>query len=397
LIGGPLQQIGSENVEMQSTPKPKQTPSKRILACVEVFENKLANYNSSVYRGNTPLKEPRGNTPLKESNRTPARPDIPWPPIAPELEANMPADNPDDSGIAQQDFVSLASVDLDQAVDAAGIDVQFDPEPAPEAEEELEPYDDAESRISPLPSEVHEPEVAQDFPVYAAQEAKRPKQAPKAVAKSAVPSRLKIGAPAAAKNEPTRILAPEVKKAMAKPKAVVRKPSPGPAKAAKDKENRPVRVASPGPRDTPRKGPSMAVASPRRSLQKSPAVVKKQEPPQFVLTPIDALLMEENYDITDKENSDDDEDLDRSKKFVPTWARGWASRVKAQADMDPDAVFGPIPQCSLDRIFRDPASAAARKNRAWRPRGSSNDWRGDKLRQEEIDSYRSRMGHTRKP
>merc|ERR1712118_48852 len=48
-------------------------------------------------------------------------------------------------------------------------------------------------------------------------------------------------------------------------------------------------------------------------------------------------------------------------------------RVKAQGDLDPDTVFGPIPQCSLERIFRDPASVAARANRAWRPRGSSND------------------------
>jgi len=136
-----------------------------------------------------------------------------------------------------------------------------------------------------------------------------------------------------------------------------------PLREKKDKENRPGRVPSAVPRDTPRKGPPMSEFSPR----KAPPVAKR-EPSPFVLEPIGALLMEENYDITDKENSDDDEDLDRSKKLVPNWVRGWPSRVKAQGDLDPDAIFGPIPQCSLERIFRDPASVAARANRAWRPR-----------------------------
>ena len=35
---------------------------------------------------------------------------------------------------------------------------------------------------------------------------------------------------------------------------------------------------------------------------------------------------------------------DRSGKFVPSWVRGWQSRVKAQAEVDPDTVFGPIPR-----------------------------------------------------
>ena len=115
-----------------------------------------------------------------------------------------------------------------------------------------------------------------------------------------------------------------------------------------------------------------------------------------MLSTIAPLSMDDNYDLTDKEGSDDDEDMDRSGKFVPSWVRGWQSRVKAQAEVDPDTVFGPIPRCDLSTIFGDDKSLLARKNRAWRPRGSSNDWEGDKLRTREVDAYKEQMRQTRR-
>merc|ERR1719465_17754 len=72
--------------------------------------------------------------------------------------------------------------------------------------------------------------------------------------------------------------APEPKRACTQP---MRKASP--SREKKDKENRPARVPSAVPRDTPRKGPPMSGLSPR----KAPAA--KREPSPFVLEPIGAL------------------------------------------------------------------------------------------------------------
>jgi len=372
--------------ERRATPS-RATPSKRILERMEVFESASLKYQTSVFRGNTPLKKTDGatGTPQREA------PGDGGQEVEPISLAGVAVDlRSPDRGAREED----AEVRSDASGDAqAALTVAHDPVAPP-----------SPACIPPVPDEAaNVQEVVPEFQVHTAKE-KGPHLFSKAVrppasSKLAVSSdRLMRGVPVtglARKLEAPASGLPDAKKPAPRPKAVpsagLRKPSPLASSRAPGKENQEnVRAPSPASRmPSPR---STAVHSSPRPRAPAP----RKEPPRFVLSTIAPLSMDDNYDLTDKEGSDDDEDMDRSGKFVPSWVRGWQSRVKAQAEVDPDTVFGPIPRCDLSTIFGDDKSLLARKNRAWRPRGSSNDWEGDKLRTREVDAYKEQMRQTRR-
>jgi len=108
--------------------------------------------------------------------------------------------------------------------------------------------------------------------------------------------------------------------------------------------------------------------------------------------------LDDNYEISEPEDSDGDQDDDarRTQKHVPKWCATFLADMQSQADIDPDTIFGRVPHCNMDEIFTDDLySQAVGKNRPKRARGSSGDWKRDRLTRTEIQDYKSRMGHRR--
>eukprot|EP00439_Symbiodinium_sp_Y106_P076853 s1733_g15.t3 len=112
---------------------------------------------------------------------------------------------------------------------------------------------------------------------------------------------------------------------------------------------------------------------------------------------------EENYEISEKgSNSEAEEEPDRSHKRTPDWSLKFLELLETQADIDADTIFGSrVPRCDLEEIFTDRdylRYAADRPVR--RRRGSSGEWRRDRLSRAEIcmaladASTRSRPGST---
>jgi len=107
---------------------------------------------------------------------------------------------------------------------------------------------------------------------------------------------------------------------------------------------------------------------------------------------------EDNYEISEKGGDSDAEENDdhRLHKHIPAWCDSYVKQLKLQEDMDPDTIFGPrVPPCNLEEIFSDELYAAVGKNRPKRARGSSGDWKRDRLQKEDVTKYKSRMGHVR--
>eukprot|EP00929_Paragymnodinium_shiwhaense_P020658 TRINITY_DN13698_c0_g1_i1.p1 TRINITY_DN13698_c0_g1~~TRINITY_DN13698_c0_g1_i1.p1 ORF type:complete len:788 (-),score=199.03 TRINITY_DN13698_c0_g1_i1:157-2520(-) len=107
---------------------------------------------------------------------------------------------------------------------------------------------------------------------------------------------------------------------------------------------------------------------------------------------------EDNYEISEKggdSDAEDNEDL-RARKPVPAWCESFLQQLKSQEDVDPDTIFGPrVPPCVLEDIFSDELYVAVGKKRPKRARGSSGDWNKDRLQRDDVDKYKSRMGHVR--
>lgn len=110
-------------------------------------------------------------------------------------------------------------------------------------------------------------------------------------------------------------------------------------------------------------------------------------------------LAEDNYEISEHGGDSDGEESqskDRSHKHVPKWCESYLEELQRQSDVDPDTIFGnKVPQCVLEDIFTNDLYRQVGKNRPKRARGSSGDWRKDKLAQCEVDHYKNRMGHKR--
>lgn len=110
-------------------------------------------------------------------------------------------------------------------------------------------------------------------------------------------------------------------------------------------------------------------------------------------------LAEDNYEISEQGDASDGEDggaKDRSHKHVPKWCGSFLEELKRQCDIDPDTIWGDkVAQCNLEEIFPNELYRQAGKGRPKRARGSSGDWRKDRLRKDEISAYKTRMGHIR--
>ncbi|CAJ1339026.1 unnamed protein product [Effrenium voratum] len=108
---------------------------------------------------------------------------------------------------------------------------------------------------------------------------------------------------------------------------------------------------------------------------------------------------EDSYDISeygDSEGEDASErDRMRQKKTVPKWCETYLVDMQKQGDIDPDTIFGKVPRCVMDDVFPESLYQQVGKKRPGRRRGSSADWRRDRLTRSEIRSYKHRMGQQR--
>jgi len=104
----------------------------------------------------------------------------------------------------------------------------------------------------------------------------------------------------------------------------------------------------------------------------------------------------ENYEISEKDENSDAEEPDRTGKYIPSWSQTYLQKLKDQADIDPDTIFGCcVPAVNLDVIFEDEDYRRVRKGRPVKKRGSSGNWTRDRLSRAEVDAYKSKMRQTR--
>lgn len=208
-----------------------------------------------------------------------------------------------------------------------------------------------------------------------------------------VPVASKVSAPAASSQAST--LAPPVAASPEKPHPRVvaaspEKPHPGVSKtvvakpAAKQKANK---LQGPAEGQRPAKKPRPPVPS----FSAPPLIEPWQALRQ---TPLSPKRDEDNYEISDKdENSDEENEPDRSHKHVPKWCSNYLQLLAAQSSTDPDSIFGSkVPSCDLKIIFSDETYKRFGRERPQRRRGSSANWKKDRLRPQEISEYKEKMG-----
>lgn len=112
---------------------------------------------------------------------------------------------------------------------------------------------------------------------------------------------------------------------------------------------------------------------------------------QVALPPADPA---DNYELSEKGEDSEAEEPDRGGKHVPAWSLNFLSLIEKQADTDPDTIFGcRVPACDLEAIFRDADYTRCQRDRPRRRRGSSGEWRRDRLSQKEVAEYKRKMGH----
>lgn len=125
--------------------------------------------------------------------------------------------------------------------------------------------------------------------------------------------------------------------------------------------------------------------------------------PLWQLVPLSPKKLEDNYEISDKEETDDEAEErpepDRSKKHKPAWCaeKSVEELCAAQGACDPDSIFGfRVPKCDLEEIFPDVVYKKQKKLQPRRRRGSSALWYRDRLSRSEIINYRDKMGQVRR-
>jgi len=109
---------------------------------------------------------------------------------------------------------------------------------------------------------------------------------------------------------------------------------------------------------------------------------------------------EDNYALSDYDGDSEGEyaaerEKMRSKKTIPKWCEKYLQLMQRQYDIDPDTIFGKVPRCVLDDMFPDVLYQQVRQKRPARRRGSSGDWRRDRLTRHEIRAYKQRTGQKR--
>lgn len=170
----------------------------------------------------------------------------------------------------------------------------------------------------------------------------------------------------------------------------------------------PARAASPAmvaPGGSPATSPVRMRPEPGSARAKRPPVPSfKKQPPappepwqlvrQIKLPPKDAS---ENYELSDKGSDSEAEEPDRTQKFTPAWSENYLEMLDSQVDIDADSIFGTrVPHCDLELIFSDKDYLKYRTERPRRKRGSSGEWRRDRLSRAEISEYKRKMGHHRR-
>ena len=151
-------------------------------------------------------------------------------------------------------------------------------------------------------------------------------------------------------------------------------------------------VLEPVSRDEPR--PPASTFVPRYT----PAPVPVEIVTETLVPLMDPPLPEDQYEMTEWEDSDVEEDEDmkerkRMSKRIPTWCIGWIETAKTQTTIDPDTVFGMrLPRCDLEVLFGQTNNAYMKARRG--KRGSSGEWGMDEITRRELEEYRAIMGHT---
>ena len=120
----------------------------------------------------------------------------------------------------------------------------------------------------------------------------------------------------------------------------------------------------------------------------------ENRPPRLLLIP--PPRPDDNYELSEKGTDSEGEEVAekrRATKKIPGWVKGWREKALAQATVDPESIFGiSLPSCDLSIIFTERDYACMKSQRPKRSRGSSGNWRLDKLTQKEVDDYRNKCG-----
>lgn len=136
---------------------------------------------------------------------------------------------------------------------------------------------------------------------------------------------------------------------------------------------------------------SALLAHAQQQLHGAPQKVNAPQP-QHAAAP----TCEDNYEMSDREGSDDESDSEEEnapRKRVPDWARSVnlipaLERQFCDADLriDPDSIFPEVQTCDLEDIFEQ-------KKTRYNRRTSSGNWSKDQLSNNEKVSYRRDMGY----
>jgi len=163
--------------------------------------------------------------------------------------------------------------------------------------------------------------------------------------------------------------------------------------------------AAPGPlREVPQNSCnadecSKPANSPRKVRLATPAVPPKQVEPCELLRdiPLTSPRAEDNYEMSEPASDQEDDEVQaqrRARKPVPKWCENYVETLHKQADVDPDSIFGSrVPLVRLEEVFRDDFYRSINRHRPKRGRGSSGDWRRDRLTRQEISAYKQKLGH----
>merc|ERR1712113_260369 len=84
-------------------------------------------------------------------------------------------------------------------------------------------------------------------------------------------------------------------------------------------------------------------------------------------------------------------------KHVPAWSKTYLQMLEQQTPTDPDTIFGcRVPKVDLEAIFSDLEYQKVHKQRPKRRRGSSGEWKHDRLSKVEVDQYKRKMGQVKR-
>lgn len=143
--------------------------------------------------------------------------------------------------------------------------------------------------------------------------------------------------------------------------------------------------------------PNPAVQKPKAKRPPVPSFKPEAEPWQVLRQmPLPPKKAEENYEISDK-GSDSEAEDDTNTKPVPDWSLKYLEMLQAQSDIDADTIFGSrVPKCDLEDVFKDSDYMKFQVDRPPRRRGSSGEWRHDRLSREEICAYKRKTGQLKR-